>query len=62
MIRAHDEPGMISKVLGCVNIVVWRTYFIKSVKLVARGVVQRLKALLSYQTLPRREALESYIS
>ena len=50
------------KVRHIVYIVAWSRYFVESVKLGDRGVVQHVKALLSHQTVPIRDALESYVS
>ena len=50
------------KVRHIVYIVAWSRYFVESVKLGGHGVVQRVKALVSHQTVPIRDALESYVS
>lgn len=49
---------MIVKVLSFAYIVAWKIYFVESVKLVDRGLMQRLMALLSYQTVLGSEALK----
>ena len=52
---------MIVKVLGFVYIVAWSTYFVESVKRIGRGVIQRLKTLLSYTKLCLEENLLNLI-